>query len=171
MSLSVCADQGPDGGCAIGWAQRVANLNVDPCWDFSHLGTNAWKAGMQRAGLMANHRLMAITWNARHGPWEEGIRWGQACGALEAHTKAMSHEDCPLFQELLPKILLDRGESERIHEAGISDEIWTDMCEVKLQEGMRVEIRRLQPSRCSRRALAWCSKRASARSSRRDARA
>ena len=128
--LSVASDQGPDAVAAIAWAQRSAKLSLDVCWDLSHLASNSWKEGMRKAGLMLPQRLMTMAWNARHGPWQEGTRWGQASDAVAQHVELLSATTCPLFQDLLPHILDERGEGHRRTEPGIEEVVWQE-----LQEG------------------------------------
>ena len=130
-SASVNSDQGPDGVCAVGWCQRFANCNLDATWDLSHIVANSWKGGMAQSGLMPFHRLMTVGWNARHGPWLEAVRWGQAMETMQHHVSLMQCAECPLFVQLLPKILADSGEAHRIHERDIAEVVWND-----LQEGL-----------------------------------
>jgi hypothetical protein len=125
--LSISADQGSDGVCAIGWLQRKVYACVDSVWDLSHLCSNAWKAGIRRSGMMAHQQLMVCCWNARHGPWQQGVRWGQACEAVEAHLKLFSPSQSPLFLEHVPDILCDKGQLHRLTEDGIEDSLWADI--------------------------------------------
>lgn len=129
-ALSIAADQGPDGVCALQWASRKANLNFDPVWDLSHIATNSWKAGLAKAGVMVHQRLMAIAWNARHGPWLEGVRWSQATESLEEHVQLVgAGGDDPLFVFLAPKMLEDAGQEASVKDADMLEQLWEDVKE------------------------------------------
>ena len=123
-SVSVCMDQGPDGCAALHWAQRAAHMNIDGVFDLSHLGSCALKEGVNGAGLKAFTSLMGLAYRAKHGPWDEGIRWQQAKEAMGTYIQCMSPVDCPRFEKALPKILRDKGELGRLKEDGIHEELW-----------------------------------------------
>jgi hypothetical protein len=114
-SATCTMDQGPDGLCAMNWLWRECGANFDAVYDFSHLVSNSWKGGLNQSGMMAFHRLMVVAWNARHGPWEEGVRWGQATDVMRTHCELMDLQDCPLFTDLLPRILEDQGRAVLAH--------------------------------------------------------
>ena len=96
-SASVCTDQGPPEICALHWARVCGRMNLDSCYDLSHLGSNALQDGESRAGLSIFSRLMVLAYRCRHGPYDEATRWGQAKDAIRHMLETESAETCHSF--------------------------------------------------------------------------
>lgn len=125
-SLSVASDQGSDALCATNWlAYGPGGANVDRVDDASHGVHNDLMAMIRPCGLAAHQLLMNLSRNAIYGPFDEGRRHIECRQAIEEWSKRCAWE-CPVFRAALPGILDDKGESDRLTQPGIEQDIFDE---------------------------------------------
>lgn len=126
--LSVVADQGCDGVCASNFLQwgpwRCAVERLD---DLGHGVHNDIELATAKTGLSAHQLLMKLSRNCAHGPWGEGVRFGETSAAVREYCALfMEGSTCPFFVSLAPSMLEDRGEQHRACDDGIVQELFED---------------------------------------------
>lgn len=124
-ALTVAAGAGPDI-----WAGRHFLLRSNLCCnlvyvqDANHLSWNAAKAAMKCANLWGLVLLLMCAQNMRFGPFGQGQRYRQCVEAFEFYTDMENPEEDPLFMHVLPMILEDWQQCDRMSERGIENEVW-----------------------------------------------
>ena len=146
--LQVIPDQGPDGMCmgnafAYGWQNRVFNIHM--AFDKSHGAHNDVKGAVKAAGLWSHQLLAAVAAAAPFSPWNTGTRRQQVKEAMVEYFEHMD-QNCPLFQECLPLLLKEAGQSHRMTENGIDREVWKALKEDRIwdEAGTKLSLSRFQ---------------------------
>ena len=142
--LSLAIDLGTDGYCAVGFMQRKLAMNVDMCPDPSHGVDNNISLAIKRAGLQEHMHMALISRNVQHGPYKEGRRYQEVLTALSEVFEAEGPSTCPLFQQMLPFMLQDRGWSHRMGEDRIAETMWKPMRD---ESPFRIKGTSVNPSR------------------------
>ncbi len=122
--LHVACDRGSDGVAAIAFLLRHLMLNVDVNYDQSHDVTNHLDLAIEAAGLKPFATLMCGVHNVPHGPWAEDTRYHQVVAGLKDIFEFEKPDGQPNFEDLVPKMLRDRGEAHRKGEDGMAERLW-----------------------------------------------
>lgn len=110
-TISWASDQGSDGLCALNFLRnsRVAVMRVA---DQSHRISNDADLALSDCRLSQVVALVSFIIGTDAGPWGQG-RWYQSMVEATTNYLAMaSPEECPLFNDLLPKIAGDMNERD-----------------------------------------------------------
>lgn len=122
--LGLNIDQHSVGWCAVNFMKYGLGLKVEATPDVFHRCWNDVKLAMGRSGWWESVLLSSIWINVNFGPWGGAKFWRETQGAAEEYFKHNASETCGLFLALLPHIAVDRGEEERLAEAGYASEIF-----------------------------------------------
>lgn len=127
--VSVARDNGPDVACAMGFLLRGLRLNCDDTPDPSHAAHRDVQLALRHTKLWPHELLMLTCWNCPFGAWDEDTRYHQAVDCLK--EKFDDPEYCyandPIFQALLPQILMDRGLTAATADPEVEADIWRSM--------------------------------------------
>jgi hypothetical protein len=125
--LSISGDQGSDGFSACHWLKYGYKANIEFLADPSHAVWNDVQLTWGQLKLTSFVRLMTIVYNLAHGPWQDGARFWQLKEATDEYFEVMSPGTCPLFQHLMPGLLVDFGLAHRQGEEDIEQLLWEEM--------------------------------------------
>lgn len=128
-TASWCCDSGPDIVAAFHFVSRhePVALNIDFVLDLNHLCWNAAKRSLKAARLWGHQLLMLLSFLMRHGPFNQASRLQQCKQAFGEYLQVASPQTCPLFDDLLPRLLRDRHREKDMAQANIQDEIWSEL--------------------------------------------
>ena len=128
-SLSLCTDNGPDLIAGLLFLTRHAGMvmNIDFAPDINHLAWNAAKRALKSARLWGHQLLMLLNFIMRHGPYNQSARLQQCREGFEEYLVLAEPSQCPLFLELLPRLLRDRGRGHELTRPGIAEEVWEEL--------------------------------------------
>ena len=122
--LSLCADRGSDGTCAIKWLQRVRNVNCDEFYDQSHDVSNDLINALQRAGLAPLRLCLTACWDVPHGPWASQARWRQVIDGIIDQRELCNPATSPLWQRRAQDMLWDLGAASKVGDEDLEDWLW-----------------------------------------------
>ena len=107
-------------------------LNLVHFFDPFHRLWNDVQLSIKRSGMWVSVLMTTIAHNCAYGPWD-GSKWWRAI--IEAGASYFNHteSDDALFLAMLPRILVDRGIVDDLHEN--VEEVWNDL---KSSELLRV---------------------------------
>lgn len=103
--IVLSADMGNDILAAANALQRHYKMNLDYAPDLSHgVHNDIWGAGKE-ANLGSYFYMLRLCVNIPCGPWCEDTRYKQVMESLSEMLAVESPDPCPLFQELLPRMI------------------------------------------------------------------
>ena len=96
--LTVAADRGGDGECAMNflrYKQRVALLRLP---DDAHWKWDTALSALRRSGLYSFTTVITCCINCDHAPWSEARWWQTGKEAVDHYLATMNKSDCPPFR-------------------------------------------------------------------------
>ena len=91
--------------------------------DPSHRVSNASRRGITHAGLEHVVQFFRVVCNTDYGPYDGVAWWKQQREAAQDYLSKLPTGECPLFNELLPRIAHDCRQSDRLAEEGFVREV------------------------------------------------
>lgn len=142
--LTVTADMGPDGLCALAFLKQQRLMC---CWevpDFSHGVWRDFQLALRHTGHWSFFLILITTMNIVHGPFEEQMNFADIKESIRSYMVSADPESCPVFSSYLRQILKDWKMSERIHEADIARTVFELLPErpVFRRRGEKVSLNR-----------------------------
>ena len=122
-TLTVSLDQGSIGWAATWFLAYYMKMPVVPLPDPHHRMWNDVRLSLQDAQLWDTVMLLTCCFNSPFGPWNGGAWHEEAAEAFALFHQQAGPAD-PLFLHMLPRILQDLGQQDRILEEGIEKTIW-----------------------------------------------
>ena len=143
-ALTICIDQGSDGMAAVSYLMNRLSCNILVLPDPSHRVWNDCQLALKAAKLWGLTMVMSKVFSLDHGPWADAKWYEQSKEAADVYLAATGCS-CPLFQELLGRILSDTGDASRIAEQGIELDMEVDPRCLPAQnaEGLHVALVRV----------------------------
>jgi len=141
-ALTVCIDQGSDGMAAVSYLMYRLNCNIMVLPDPSHRVWNDCQLALKAAKLWGLTMVMSKVFSLDHGPWADAKWYEQSKEAADVYLATTGCHSCPLFQELLGRILSDTGDASRIAEDGIELETWRSIPDAFQQKMQKVSMSR-----------------------------
>ena len=128
---SKCSDGAPDYDSATNFLQRhkPVALNFDDIRDINHLGWNATKKAMKRANVWAHQLNFLLAMIMRKGPWKTATRLQQCRESWNEYLTVATPETCPVFNDLLPAYLNEKGRSSEVVRPDVRREVWQEFLE------------------------------------------
>ena len=126
--VTISLDQASNNLAAIFFMQFVCRLFLHPLFDLFHREWNDLKLILADASLYGFSLLFITANNCVFGPWSSCM-WFQTI--VQGYCKYLNVATLsdPLFLHLLPLLLYDRGQRERLTEPGIEEETWHSLRE------------------------------------------
>jgi hypothetical protein len=140
--ITVCIDQGTDGWSAVSFLGWKLGCNFLVLPDPSHRVWNDCMLSLKSSRLWGLTMVMAKVFGLDQGPWSDSKWYHESVEAVEVYMATSGGPTDSLFQELLPRILADMGQKERITESGIEVEVWQS-----LREAFRVKMQKVAMTR------------------------
>jgi hypothetical protein len=136
-SASWCVDSGPDIIAALHFLTRDQEmlLNLDHVPDINHLAWNAAKRALKSSRLWGHQLLMLLDFIMRHGPFNQSSRMQQCSEGFEEYLSLARPWDCPIFNDLLPRLLRDKHRVQDMAQADIAHTVWEEMKEKAAGKG------------------------------------
>lgn len=125
----LASDLDSTGIAAVNWVVRMRNGNIQRQPDPSHGCHNNLNEAVREAGLAPVQRLLLLSRNLESGPFKEDVRYNQLYESWQETWRHTSCADSPVFQDLVGRILADRGESSRLGEPNMSEVLWRELGE------------------------------------------
>ena len=101
--------------------------------DPSHRVSNDLKEGIASAGLWSALLLWGIPFSVNFGPYQGASWFRQVQDAARAYADS-AHTDCPLLNQLLPRIAKERGEPDRVHDPDYPAEVLASIFEGRVMQ-------------------------------------
>lgn len=111
--LNISIDQGSDGWCPAIYLVHGLFLRAVLFFDPSHRVWNDCQGAIKQQGLWDTILLWGILFNLNDGPYEGAAWWRTTQEAAESYA-ATAKTDCPILQNLLPRIAMETGQEERM---------------------------------------------------------
>ena len=140
-ALTICIDQGSDGMAAVSYLMNRLSCNILVLPDPSHRVWNDCQLALKAAKLWGLTMVMSKVFSLDHGPWADAKWYEQSKEAADVYL-ATTGCSCPLFQELLGRILSDTGDASRIAEQGIELETWRSIPDAFQHKMQKVSMSR-----------------------------
>ena len=116
------------------------HVNVEPVFDISHGICNNYFDAIKYVGEWPFLLLLTITFNMPHMPFDEDRFMHTICHALENYFEMVDDGNDPLFQEMLPHMLWDKGQLDRANDDSFTQTIFEEVKNASLwqKKGGRV---------------------------------
>ena len=128
-AASLCTDAGPDLIAALHFLTRHSSMcmNLGYVPDLNHLAWNAAKRALKSSRLWGHQLLMLLNFIMRHGPFSQSARLQQCREGWQEYLQLAEPSRCPLYIDLLPKLLRDRHRLSEASREGIAEELWEEL--------------------------------------------
>lgn len=121
--ITVALDESSDGKTAVFGLQSLG-VNAEPVFDVAHGCCNNYFDAIKHVGEWTLLLLTVITFNLVHMPFDEDRFLMTICHAMEEYFSVAEGPSDPLFQELLPNMVYDTNDLERLPEDGAVDTLF-----------------------------------------------
>lgn len=125
--MSLARDEGSDMTCMSHFLARHLNMNIDHMTDFNHAEWNCLKAAVKDCNMWSHLLVFVVAANVDYGPFNEQRFFETLKGSFAEYLEVADHK-CPLFTDMLPRILADEGEAERIGCADTPQIVFREPC-------------------------------------------
>lgn len=125
-SIMVSIDQGPDGWSAVHFLQNRLSCNMWLTPDPSHRVWNDCELAIRDMRLWSQCLTGIICLNADQGPWANARWWEEARQGVAEYMQ-IANTNCPLFVGLYKFIVFETGQTHRLGEEGLPEEIFGNL--------------------------------------------
>jgi len=133
-SLSLAIDQGTDGWCAANYLCNELGCNVTVLKDGAHRCWNDVCLALKASSLWFLVMAFNVVCSCDHGPWQDARWYTEAKEAADTYVSLTSPSACPLYREMYPKILVDKGISSSAVDDEMFEQIWRAIPEATGEE-------------------------------------
>lgn len=128
--LTISLDQGADGYSACNFLVCAKSVGCLVLRDDSHRKWNDCKVVVRDASLSSIVQISIAVMNADHAPWGDAKLWCSAREAVRTYLAMSSPETCPMFQWLYPEMVKESGDTFRLCDDSLVQEVWGGLGDV-----------------------------------------